>query len=113
MTNSWPDQPLRLEILGLGHVPAMKNNKMLTRGRLITHPKRQKWMDQAIRAIEFQLMSLFQTTAGETWTEPQLHSWIASRWPLDDSCAWIKELVIKVRPVPKGSEGAAILIERL
>ena len=105
--------PIKLEIKGLGHVPSFKNNKMLTRGRLITNPKRQKWMDQCIQLIESQLNFRIPINEDGTLMGQQVLSWIACNVPLDDSRQWIPELHISSRSCDKGEEGATILIERL
>lgn len=102
---------LSLEIQGLGHVPSFKNGKMIARGKLITMPARQKWMDRAIQSIEFQLRSAIQINTGEIQTEQQLRSLIASSVPLDDSRQWIAEIHVKWIDVAKGKEGAFITIE--
>ncbi len=105
--------PLKLVALGLGHCPAMKNSKMLARGRLITDPKKQKWMDQCIRSFESQLRSAFPTSAKGTWTEQQRLYWTAlfERCPeFDDNWMVIPEITIKAVQVGKGKEGAVVEI---
>ena len=86
---------------------------MLSRGRLITSPVKQKQMDQYIHAIESQLLSAFRTTDGEMQMGHSLASWIASCVPLDDSIQWVPEISVKAVSVAKGEEGADILIEKL
>ena len=105
--------PLTLSIRGVGHVPAFKNGKMMARGRLITHPEKQKWMDGAARSIASQLSSMFPTTATETQTGPQAPSLILTSLPLDDSLAWIGFPLGDWQRVKKGEEGADIIIERI
>lgn len=106
-------QPIRLSIRGLLHCPSYKNSKMLARGRLITDPKKQKWMDRCVLSFEFQLRSEFQTRGIEITTGPSALSLIASLLPLDDSRKWIPEHSASTLPVCKGEEGADILIERI
>ena len=96
-----------------GHICSFKNSKMLSRGRLITDPTKQKKMERYTRAIESQLRSLYQTAGGETGTGLSLRSWIALSVPLDDSIQWVPEITIKAHPVSKGQEGANITIEAL
>lgn len=91
----------------------MKNSKMITRGRLITKPETQKWMQQCETAFELQLRSLYQTTVDAMLTAHKLRFWIQSVMFLDDSVKWIPEINMAVKFVPKGQEGAEIIIERL
>ena len=86
---------------------------MLTRGRLITNPVKQKAMDSYILAIESELLSAFRTTDAETQMAHSLASWTALSVPEDDSVQFIPEIHIHVECVPKGEEGADILIEPL
>ncbi len=102
-----------LKLHGLGHVPSMKNNKMLTRGRLITDPEKQKWMDRAIRSLEFQLRSLFQTEGAGMPTMPSQQSWTVWSAQFDDSTEWIEHEEISVQRVAKGLEGAIITLETI
>lgn len=104
---------VRIVIAGISHVPSFKNSKMIARGRLITLPARQKWMEQAIRVIESQLRSGSAISEGAISTGPCPLSWIASSLPADDSWQWIPEIRVQVQRVTKGQEGAEILIERL
>lgn len=113
-----PTSTVRLEIKGLGHVPSFKNNKSIFRNQkgkpfIATKPIRKKWMEQATHLIELQLLSASQTAMPEILTAQSLRSWIASVMPLDDSWQWVNELHIKTVKVPKGEEGAYIVIERL
>jgi len=106
-------KPILLKIRGLSHCPSFKNGKMLARGRLITAPKKQKWMEQAARSIESQLRSALQTTETGTQTGPLAPSLILTSLPLDDSLTWIGVPCGSWRRVKKGEEGADILIEQL
>jgi hypothetical protein len=106
-------KPITLVVHGIGSVPSFKNNKMLTKGKLITDPKKQKWMDRAIRSIESQLHSLLRTTGEETSMEPQVRSLIAWSKQFDDSVQWIPSLRLEVVNCEKGKEGAEITIERI
>lgn len=102
--------PICLEIKGLGHVPSFKNNKMLARGRLITNPVNQKWMDRCVRSFESQLVSLYQTREDGMRTGRSLQSWIASVLPLDDSVREIIQQEVIVTHTTKEWEGAIINI---
>lgn len=112
-------QPIKLEVRGLGHVPSFKNMKRAIldnrtgRMRTLTEPKAKSWMERCIRSFEYQLLCEYQTKDGETPMVPCQLSWIASRLPADDSCKDFTKLQIEVLEVPKGEEGAEILIELL
>ncbi len=111
-------QEIRISLTGLGHVPSFKNTKSIARRKngspmIITNPVRKEWMEEAIRIIESQLLSKFRTTFGGTGTVAQLRSWIASSMPLDDCRQWIPELHVSFVEVPKGEEGAEIVVTRL
>ncbi len=101
-----------IRISGLSHVPSFKNGKMLTRGRLITDPQKQQWMEKAAASIESQLRSLFQTAGAGTQTGQSARSLIPTCLPLDDSLEWIGVPCGSWRRVKKGEEGAEITIER-
>lgn len=102
--------PIRLEIKGLGNIPSFKNNKMLAKGRLITNPENQKWMDRCVHSFESQLISLYQTREDGMRTGRSLQSWIASVLPLDDSVREIINEEILVHHTVKGQEGAIVTI---
>lgn len=102
-----------LKISGLGNVPSFKNNKMLTRGKMITDPVKQKWMDRATRSLESQLLSAIRRTLAGTPMVPNQHFWIALSEQFDDSVQWIPEISVKATKCEKGEEGADILIEML
>ena len=108
MSNS---TPINLAVYGIGHVPSFKNSKLLTRGRLITDPKKQEWMEWCIQSFVSQLRSALQTRGIATTTGPIPLSKIASLLPLDDSRKWIPEHSVSTRLVSKGSEGAELVIE--
>lgn len=108
-----PAGKIVLEIRGCAEITSFKNSKMITRGRLITDPKKQEKMDQYIRAIELALYCAYRTNESETSTAQQFRCWILSNVPLDDSWQWIPEINIKGIEVPPGHEGADIIIERL
>jgi len=103
--------PIRLSIRGLDHVVSFKNSKMIARGRLITDPKKQKWMERCTLSFEHQLRSEFQTRGIEITTGPSALSLIALLLPLDDSRKWIPKHSADTQLVSKGEEGADILIE--
>lgn len=108
--------PIRLHINNLGHCPSFKNNKMLVKGKLITDPKKQKWMNQAIRQLRSQLLSVSQTIVEETSTvEPQPSSTalLMRLKNMDDCRQWVPELHIRCEIVEKGNEGVDIVIEEI
>lgn len=104
---------LTLRIRGLGHVPAFKNHKMLTRGKLRTDPRKQKWMRAAEDCLAAELLSQYPTSDGETVTAANLRYWIQSSVPADDSCHYLTTCSWRFTSVPKGSEGANIEINRI
>lgn len=104
---------IELVIRGIGHVPSFKNSKMLTRGKLITDPKKQKWMNKATRNLESQLRYFIPIQEIGTETGLTLLSKIASFMPLDDSLKWIPKHNVDSQRVSKGYEGANITIERI
>ena len=104
---------MRLVVESQGHVPSFKNTKMLTRGRLITKPERQEWMERCTESFVSQLLSASQTSADGTSTVPCPRSSIPSLLPADDSVNDICEMVIRVQTVAKGQEGATIEVDRM
>lgn len=110
---SRPRVGISLIIQNLGHIPSFKNSKLLTRGRLITDPKKQKVMELITQAIESQLNSYTAIKDGETWMEGCQQSLIAWSKQFDDSSDWIPEIRITSKHVQKGNEGAIILIEEI
>jgi hypothetical protein len=100
-----------LEIKGLGHVPSFKNNKLLTRDRLITNPENQVFMDWLTRSFESQLLSACRMTAAGTQTAPSPQFWTALSGQFDDSVQWIPEISVKAQRCPKGDEGATVTLE--
>lgn len=102
-----------IAIKGIGCPPAFKNGKMLTRGKLITHPQKQEWMRAAERIIASQLLSKYPRAEGETVTAQKLRSWIAYATPKTDSCEHLIACSWRFMKLPAGSpEGALILIQR-
>lgn len=101
---------LTLKIRGLGHVPAFKNHKLLTRGRLRTDPRKQKWMALCIQSIESQLRCLLATADAGMETGQLARSLIAWSQQFDDSLDWIPEHHCACRMVEKGQEGAEIAL---
>lgn len=102
-----------LMLQGIGHVPSFKNTKMLTRGKLITSPQKQRWMRKAQVIIESQLLSAYPTAEKGTVTAEKLRSWIASSVPANDSCRYLTACSWRFTSAPKGREAALILIECL
>lgn len=94
-------------------MPSFKNRKMLTRGRLITSPKNQKWMEECIQSFVSQFDFYFPIIDDVMQMGPSRQFLIASSLPLDDSRQWIPELHVICEEIEKGSEGAVITIEAL
>jgi hypothetical protein len=112
VNNSQSMSPVVLTIRGLGHVPSFKNSKMVARGRLITDPKKQRWMEAATLSMLSQLRSESVTRGTAILTgERALYS-TASFTPLDDCSKWIVKLCVSTQCVSKGEEGAEIIITR-
>jgi hypothetical protein len=86
---------------------------MMTRGRLITDPKKQKWMKRCIHNFVSQLFSLSQTDGTAMLTVPSLR--FVTHWcsQFDDSVQCVPEMSIKVEFVPEGREGAIVILEQL
>lgn len=84
---------------------------MLTRGKLITHPTKQKVMQQIIRDFESQLRSLSQTTDNVTSTVRLAQCLIALSERFDDSRQWMPDIRALAHETSKGQEGANIDIE--
>lgn len=107
--------PVVLWISGLGHVPSFKNSKMIARGRLITHPKKRKFMDKATQSLRSQLKCLSATGGGAISTVPPAQSLtvLFRQLPKDDSWQWIPEIHVKGTKCKKGAEGARITVERI
>lgn len=106
-------QSISLSVKGIGHVPSFKNSKMLTRGKLITDPKKQKWMAKCTKDIESQLRCWFLITEIGTATECTLRYRTVSSLPLDDCLDWIGSHSVSWRKVNKGEEGAIVEIEAI
>lgn len=102
---------MKLKIQGIGEVPSMKNSKMIARGRLMTDPRKQHWMEAAQGLLQSQLNCFILAKGLQTLTGEQLLASIASFVPLDDSRQWIAKLNVSWRQVSKGEEGAEIEIE--
>jgi hypothetical protein len=105
-------------------IPSFKTGKTafgwidkLTRkvqARPLTLPQHKKWMELAIRSIEFQLRSALGITDARIQTVASPRSWIASRVLLDDSWTWCREINITSRICADGEqEGATITIQRI
>jgi hypothetical protein len=108
-----PGSEILISLRGIGHPPSFKNKKMLTRGKLITDPKKQQWMRAVKHSIESQLLSVFATKGIATGTAHTQPCKIASLVPLDDCLQWIPSHSVHTLWVSKGDEGADILIERI
>lgn len=99
-----------LLVVGLGPVPSFKNKKLLTRGRLITKPERQEWMEKCIQSFESQLRSAIQTRGDGTLMEQSLRSLIVWSRQFDDSRQWIPKQVAEAED---GPDSACVTIEQL
>lgn len=101
---------VKIGVKGLGEIPSFKNTKMITRGKLITDPKKQKRMERITRAIEYQLRCALLIDETGTVMECIPPSKIVSSLPLDDSLAWIGSHSVNWRRVKKGDEGFELCI---
>jgi hypothetical protein len=108
MENSLNDsnatQPLRLSILGLGHVPSIKNGMFK-----IVEPKNREWKRKCVARLVSQLLSGLPTNERGIPTPQSLQSLIASL-PVDDNWKSIPETHIRCAKCEPGQEGAEILI---
>lgn len=95
------------------HVPSFKNSKLLTKGRLITNPRNQKWMEECIQVFSSQLICSCPMSENETVTAQKLRSWIASSTPENDSCRYLIACSWRFTKVSKGQEGVNVRIEQL
>lgn len=95
------------------HIPSKKNSKLIAHGKLITKPEYQKLLKMMEASIESQLRSCSQTAVGETSTEEQRLSWIASSTPADDCWTKVSQLAISGKLTTPGNEGCLITIERI
>lgn len=100
-----------LTVRGIGSVPAYKNSKLLTHGRIITKPEYKKWMERCVRSFEYQLTCSILTGDGVTEMVPQLRSRIASSLPEDDCWTVMEWGHIRGHLVAKGHEGANVTID--
>jgi hypothetical protein len=119
-----PENPsVVVSLRGLGHVPSFKNSKMIIpvwrigkNGQkyrcptLIAKPERQKWMKAAIQLMTSQLQSESRTAVAGTSTAICLQSLTAWSKQFDDSHQWMPRILIQVKTVDKGQEGADITI---
>lgn len=109
---------LQIVVQGIGNPPSFKNSKMIVQGRghrramLITDPKKRRWMDKATESLKSQLLLACQTTEGATSTE-SLQRFLTASCPQDDSWQFVPVLKVTMEKVPKGEEGASIIINSL
>lgn len=114
---------IRLSIRSQGPVPSFKNakriaglkkhgNQWIGQPKLITRPDVKQWMRQAISSFVSQWYSGLATDAPGTTPACSKQSVTAS-WPLDDGWEDMEIGSIKTILVPKGEEGADIIIEQL
>ena len=106
----WPE--IRLVVRGLGAVISFKNTKMLTKGKLITDPKKQEWMRRCVQSFVSQFISLCQTDDSGIYPECLKQYAIASL-PLDDNWQELEIGRASCALTEKGNEGATIIIERI
>lgn len=108
---------LVLVIKGIGPVPAKKNSKLLFRDKrtgrpqLRTKPEYQEWSKKCVRLIAYQLCFATRTSVEETLMGRLPQSQIALL-PPDDCWTQMDYGCITAALVPKGQEGAVIVIER-
>lgn len=89
---------------------------MLAKGRLITDPKKQQWMDQCTRSLQSQFASYFQTIGEETLMDAAPRCLIAllrHSGQFDDCWQWIPKETLTAEICDKGQEGCEIIIEML
>jgi hypothetical protein len=104
---------IHLVIQGHGHIINFKNCKACWRNMLVTVPKARNQMKAIVQDFVLQLISLYQTTDAATQTGQSIQSWIASSLPSDDSVREINQIVVRVKRVPKGKEGAIIKLDKI
>jgi hypothetical protein len=113
---------IALTITGMGHIISFKNKKRGGIGRrkdgttfaMAWTPRNVKeWMEQVIQHLESQLHGLFPIREGETVGECRKRLLTAQSLPLDDSLDWMITGQQSVKVVPKGQEGAIIVIEKI
>lgn len=113
-----PKHSLHLTVTGLGHVPGFKNSKKIIRNprtkalMIVSDAGLKKRMDAITQSFVSQLRSASATASDATQTGAPPPSLMLSL-PRDDNWTWIPELVVTATLVPRGEEGAEILIERL
>jgi hypothetical protein len=109
---------IRIFIQGQGPVPSFKNKK-----RIVTNPKTgrpflateyqtKKWMTGVISNIESQLRSLCQIKEGGI-TPECLRRFAMRSLPQDDTWRALQIGSVRTKLVPKGLEGAVIVIEKV
>lgn len=103
-----------LKVRNLGHVPSKKNMHYPSAGgtRVLMDKKAKAWLKSCTASFVSQLCSACPTSEAGIVTVPSLRSLIASL-PHDDNWKVISEETVKAVRVPKGEEGADILIEQI
>lgn len=99
---------LRLEVKGIGHCPSFKNGKRL----FLTSRKNAQWMRQCIASFESQLLSACPIIGGVILTV-DLRQFLTASLPQDDNWKCVPEIHLRCERVPKGEEGAIILIDAI
>ena len=106
---------IRISIRGLGNPPSFKNKK-----RIVTNPSTGKpflatashtkqWMKAAIESIASTLRSVCQTRGGGT-TPACWRRFAMRSLPLDDNWQVLEIGSVRTEQVPKGQEGADIIL---
>ncbi len=103
---------LQLLIRELGEPPSFKNHKLIAHGKLITDPKKQQWMFRATASLVSQLWCACRASEGGISMAAR-QRFLMRSLPHDDSWKEIPKLTVTVLQVPKGQEGADILVEPL
>lgn len=102
---SKPPAIVRLSLIGLGHVPAIKNSMFA-----IVNKENREWKRRAVKLFVSQLLSSIPTSEHGTVTPQSLQS-LMQLLPPDDNWKCIPETHVYCRKVSPGEEGADITIE--
>jgi hypothetical protein len=107
--------PSPVTLAWCGNVIPFKNRKRsgLRNGKptSYTEPRVKEHMETMTRSFEFQLLAIIQERATATGCSRQ--SLIASLLPVDDSLAWIPQIIVTAKHVKTGDEKMVVTIERL
>jgi len=100
-------QTIRLDVSGLGHIPAIKNSF-----HAIVAPKNRLWKRRCVGSFVSQLLSGTATGASGTPT-PVSPRCLIALLPQDDSWRDLPQITIRCAQVPPGQEGATLFIEEI